>query len=108
MRAFQFFGEYDQIDLGNLVGLEVILRRCQLIEFHYEKKHKTEKGAKEQTAGVSRDEAAYFSGTHRLAGEVMICPELVEWVSKEIGRDTEVVKQMRKAREESTLSRKDK
>ena len=37
----------------------------------------------------------------------MICPELVEWVSKEIGRDVEVTKQMRKAREEAKLSRKD-
>eukprot|EP00959_Pyramimonas_sp_CCMP1952_P242415 5067054-Pyramimonas_sp.AAC.1 len=78
MRAFQFFGEYDQIDLPNLVGLEVILRRCQVIEFHYEKKNKGSK-ANEQGQGVTRDEAAYFSGSHRLGGEVMICPELVEW-----------------------------
>ncbi|CAK0878632.1 unnamed protein product, partial [Prorocentrum cordatum] len=88
MRAFQFFGEYDQIDLPNLVGLEVVLRRCQVIEFHYEKKNKGGK-ANEQAQGVTRDEAAYFSGSHRLGGEVMICPELVEGVSKEIGRDVE-------------------
>ena len=106
MRAFQFFGEYDQVDLPNLVGLEVIIRRCQVIEFHYEKKGKGGNKQNEQMAGVSREEAAYFSGSHRMAGEVMICPELVEWVSKEIGRDVEVTKQMRKAREEAKLSRK--
>ena len=106
MRALQFFGEYDQVDLPNLVGLEVIMRRCQVIEFHYEKKGKAQQGGKDQSAGVTRDEAAYFSGTHRLAGEVMVCPDLVDWVSKEIGRDVEVVKQMRKAREEAKLGRK--
>ena len=31
-------------------------------------------------------------------------PELIEWVSKEIGKDVEVSKQMRKAREEARLS----
>jgi hypothetical protein len=104
MRAFQYFGEYDQLDLSNVCGVEVILRRCQLIEYHHEKKSKNQ-ASKEQTAGVTRDEAAYFTGLHRLAGEVMICPELVEWVSKEVSRDVEVAKQMRKAREESRLTR---
>ncbi|CAK0807270.1 unnamed protein product, partial [Prorocentrum cordatum] len=106
MRAFQFFGEYDQVDLPNLVGLEVTLRRCHLIEYHYEKKGKAATG-KEQGAGLSREEAAYFTGSHRLGGEVMICPELIEWVSKEIEKDASVAKQMRKAREEARLSRKD-
>ncbi|CAK0809251.1 unnamed protein product, partial [Prorocentrum cordatum] len=67
MRAFQFIGEYDQVDLPNLVGLEVTLRRCQLIEYHYEKKGKAATG-KEQGAGLSREEAAYFTGSHRLGG----------------------------------------
>jgi len=104
MRAFQYFGEYDQIDLPNLVGLEVDLRRCQLIEYHYEKKSKAG-ASKEKGAGLSREEASYFTGSHRLGGEVMICPELVEWVSKEIEKDASVAKQMRKAREEARLSR---
>ncbi len=63
MRVFEFFGEYDQLDLANVVGLEVILHRCQVIEFHYEKKGKTQQG-KDIPAGVSCEEADYFSGTH--------------------------------------------
>lgn len=106
MRAFPFFGEYDQIDAPNLVGLEVILRRCQLIEFHYEKRQRSQSG-KDNTPGLTRDEAAYFSGSHRLSGEVMVSPELTTWVSQEISRDVEVTKQLRKAREESKLARKD-
>lgn len=58
-----------------------------------------------EALGMIWDEAAYFSGTHRIAGEVMINPELVEWVSKESGRDVEVAKQLRKAREEAKLAR---
>lgn len=38
MRAFPFFGEYDQVDLLKLVGLEAVLRRCQTIEYHREKR----------------------------------------------------------------------
>ena len=90
-----------------MCGLEVVLRRCQMIEFHHDKKSRAA-SSKEQTAGITRDEAAYFSGLHRLAGEVMISPELVKWVSEEVGRDVEVVKQMRKAREEARLTRGDK
>lgn len=74
MRAFQLFGECDQIDAPNLVGSQVILRRCQLIGFHYEKRQHSQSG-KDNTPGLTRDEAAYFSGTHRLSGEVMIAPE---------------------------------
>ena len=105
-RSFQFFGEYDQCDLPNLMGLEVIIRRCQVIEYHYEKKRAASaaKGSGNQQ-GLTRDEASYFSKVHRMAGEAMICPELVEWVGKELGRDVEVQKQMRKAREEAKLFR---
>ncbi|CAK0870540.1 unnamed protein product, partial [Prorocentrum cordatum] len=98
MQAFQFFGEYGQIDFPNQVGLEVIMGRCQVTEFHYEKANKGSK-ANKQAQGVTRDGVAYFSGSHRLGGEVMNCPGLVEWVSKEIGRDVGVTGQMKKARE---------
>ena len=102
--AFHYFVEYDQIDRPNLVGLEVMLRRCQLIEYHYEKKGKASAG-KEQSAGLSREEAAYFTDSHWLSGEVMICPELVERASNEIEKGASVAQQMRKVREEACLSR---
>lgn len=40
MRTSQDFGEYYQVDLPNLVGLEVVLRRCQTIECNHEKQGK--------------------------------------------------------------------
>eukprot|EP00959_Pyramimonas_sp_CCMP1952_P188150 3934602-Pyramimonas_sp.AAC.1 len=106
MQAFKFFGEYSQIDFPNRVRLEVIMRRCQVIDFHYEKANKGSK-ANKLAQGVTRDEAACFSDSDRLGGEVTNCPGLVKWVSKEIGRDVWVTGQMKKAREENKLSRKD-
>ena len=73
---------------------------------HYEKK-RAASAAKESGSqhGFARDEASYSSRVHRMAGEAMICPELVEWVGKELGCDMEAQKQMRKAREEAKLLR---
>lgn len=85
MRAFKIFGEYDQVDAPNLVVIEVILRRCQLIDSHYEKKSRAQTN-KDSTPGLTSDEAAYFSGSHRLTGEIMVSPDLTAWVSQETSR----------------------
>ena len=50
------------------------------------------------------DELVVFTGTHRETGEHMICPELLDYVSKEVERDTNIMKQIRKAREERRLA----
>ena len=42
----------------------------------------------------------------RGAGEIMVCPELLDCVAKEVERDAGVLKQIRKAREERALIRK--
>ena len=105
MRAFQYFGETDQLDLPNLAGLEVLMRRAQMIEYHHEKRTKAANAGDGKSGGVTCEEASYFSGSHKLNGEVMVTPDLLAWVGKEIERDVEVTKQMRKAREEQRLSR---
>ena len=46
------------------------------------------------------DETAAFVGMSKDRGEIMVCPELVECVAKEVERDSAVLKQVRKAREE--------
>ena len=52
MRAFQYFGECDQLGMFNVCGIQV-LSRCELIEYHREKKSKSQ-AIKEQTAGIAR------------------------------------------------------
>eukprot|EP00971_Amphidinium_carterae_P345075 6485809-Amphidinium_carterae.1 len=54
-------------------------------------------------AGVL-DEASIFSGTHRDSGEAMVSPPLLEWVGREVEKETMVIKQVRKAREERRLA----
>lgn len=40
------------------------------------------------------------------AGDVMVCPELLEYVSKEVERDASAMKHVRKAREEHPFGEK--
>ena len=40
-------------------------------------------------------------------GDVMICPDLMDYVAKETEREASVMKQVRKAREERTLAAKE-
>jgi hypothetical protein len=51
------------------------------------------------------DESAFFLGTHREFGDTMVCPELLDFVAKEVEREASVMKQVRKAREERALQR---
>jgi len=46
------------------------------------------------------DESAIFTGTSREFGDAMVCPELLTHVGSEIERDANILKQVRKAREE--------
>ncbi len=45
-------------------------------------------------------EADIFTGAHRDAGSLMVSPDLLDYVSKEVERDASIMKQVRKAREE--------
>ena len=47
-----------------------------------------------------------FTGAHRDSGEVMISPDLLEYVSKEVERDASIMKQLRKGREERAAASK--
>ena len=96
--------EYDQLDLPNIAGAEILLRRCQMIEYHHEKRIQANSG-QIQGGGLSRSEASYFTGTHRSTGELMMSPELLEYVGREVEKDVAVDKQLRKAREEAKLCR---
>ena len=107
-------GRFDGLDLANLAGVELIFRRLQLIEYFYSEKGpgggkgggKGDKKDKKQDEGNYKAEAAVFAGTHREFGDVMVAPELLDYVSKEIEKDASVMKQVRKAREERQAASK--
>ena len=107
-------GRYDGLDLSNIAGAELAFRRLQLIEYFYSErgpgsgkgagKSKPEKAQADET--LYRMESSIFSGTHREFGDTMVCPELMEFVSKEVEREASIMKQVRKAREERAAASK--
>jgi len=96
--------EYDQLDAVNLLCLEHVMRRAQLVE-HYHKEKKRADGSAGK-GGVDLEEQAVFMGTAALEGAIMIAPDLVAWVAKEMERQSGIDKQARKAHEERALRRK--
>ena len=44
--------------------------------------------------------AALFAGTHRESGDHVLCPDLVDFASREVEKDASIMKPIRKAREE--------
>ncbi|CAE8636823.1 unnamed protein product [Polarella glacialis] len=110
MKTVARLGEFDGVDIMNLVGVEVLLRKAQLIEYVYsdkgpaakgggkgdgEQKKKNEKGGHEVIY-----EASIFTGSNKEYGDTMVAPQLLEYVAKEVEKDAAVMKQVRKAREE--------
>ena len=103
MKALDEAGSYDGLEITNLASLEVLLRRAQLVEYVYQlegKEPKGKGGGKANNRFGLVDEAAVFSGSHRSTGDIMICPDLMDYVAKEVERDAQIMKQVRKAREE--------
>ena len=111
MRAIQHGGCYDGIELCNLASIEDILREAQMVEYVYLQEANSTKAAPAGKKGQGRgrgqaglvNELEVFTGTHRDSGETMVCPELSDYVAKELERDAGVMKQIRKSREEKAL-----
>ena len=97
--------QVDQLNGYNLLCLEVIFRRLQTIEFAYAEKAKE---AESRAVGgrLSLEEQQTFGGMTRLASTLMVCPQLLDHVKEEVERDASLAKNLRKAREERELARR--
>ena len=89
----------DQCDGTNLQAAEAIFRRMQTIEYSYMEKVR-DREQSGQSARLSLEEQAAFAGTTRGHTSLMVCPELLDYVRKEVEREASLVKNLRKAREE--------
>jgi hypothetical protein len=114
MKVLDKIGRFDGLDLSNIAAAEMAFRRVQLIEYFYSDKgpgggkgsgKNKDKDKKHEDLSY-KSEAAIFTGTHREFGDVMVAPDLLEYVSKEVERDAAVLKQVRKAREERAAASK--
>lgn len=95
----------DMINACNSQGIELMFRRLQTIEYaHSEKAREAESKA---TGGkLSLEEQASFGSVVRQSGTLMISPDLLSHVKEEVERDAALQKNLRKAREERELARK--
>jgi hypothetical protein len=111
MRVLEELIVYDGVNVANLAGVEILMRKAQLTEYVYHMdslglSEKAGKGAAKgnPSAGVSftglLDEAAIFTGLTKDTGTVMVAPSLLDHVAGEVQRDAAILKQVRKAREE--------
>ena len=88
-------GRYDGLDLSNIARAELAFRRLQPIEYFYSErgpgsskgsgKAKAEKNQADET--LYRMESSIFSGTHCEFGDTMVCPDLMDFVGKEVERE---------------------
>ena len=107
LKAVEEAAGYDHLELCNLASFEVLFRQAQLVEYVYEQERvaKLTGGGGKGKKGIGKgggmlDEALVFTGQHRDAGAVMLALDLMDFVSKEVERDANIMKQVRKAREE--------
>ena len=88
---------YDQLNGGNLAVMELIMRQLML----------QEEKLKDKFSSAASDAAveAHLFGGDRSRSCLCICPALSEWVADEVRKETLVMKERRKAREERALAR---
>eukprot|EP00929_Paragymnodinium_shiwhaense_P003877 TRINITY_DN104589_c0_g1_i1.p1 TRINITY_DN104589_c0_g1~~TRINITY_DN104589_c0_g1_i1.p1 ORF type:complete len:372 (-),score=46.58 TRINITY_DN104589_c0_g1_i1:20-1135(-) len=107
MRAVEYWVQYDQLDLVNIAGVEQVLRRAQLVEHYHRSRGRGDGGdGKDRRDGYNTEESQAFLGTGGSSGHVMLNPDLLEFVSKELERQASIDKQARKAKEERALRAK--
>ena len=75
----------------------------KVVEYAYLQSHEDTKEKGKGRLGIS-EEAALFAGTHRESGEHMVFPDILDFASRKVEKDTSIMKQIRKAREERHLA----
>eukprot|EP00435_Cladocopium_sp_Y103_P029330 s787_g7.t1 len=97
--------QVDMVNGYNCLGIELIFRRLQTIEYaHSEKAREAE--SKSVGGKLTLEEQFTFGSMVRQAGTLMIAPILLEHVKAEVEKDVLLQKNLRKAREERELARK--
>jgi hypothetical protein len=102
LKMIELAGSFDQLDLSNLAWAEMAFRRIQVIEWvHHERVRESEASGDR----LSPEEWAAFSGTTKAGDTLMVCPQLLAHVKGVVETDVQIMKSVRKAREERELKR---
>ena len=97
---------HDQVDPANLLGMELLFRRLQTIEYSYSDRLR-EKMANSSGSKLTLDEQAAFGAVARTESRLMVCPALLEQARTEVEKEAGLAKALLKAREaRSSLAKK--
>ncbi|CAE8674030.1 unnamed protein product [Polarella glacialis] len=101
LRVIHHWISYDHCNLGNLASAELLIRQVQMVE----EKHKDKIGG--GRPGDLSDERHLFGGSE-MRVNLCISPALTAYVAAELQKESAILKERRKAREERNLLKPDK
>ena len=101
-RTLETMGCYDQINLYSSAAAETHCRQLQLVEV--EEKHR-DRLLQQQGLADQTDDSHLFLGGQGTRGGCCVCPELQSWIAEQLQKESAVLKERRKAREERQLAR---
>ena len=87
---------YDQVNVGALAGLELVCRQIQICEDKLSHRF-------DDTHGEAASDY-YVMSRAQSRSQLCICPELRAWIASEVQKESSVLKERRKAREERVLA----
>ena len=95
MRLLDLGVTYDQLNITELVTFELICRRAQMAEMRH----------RDRMLGDSDDDDFLFLGVGETRGLIMVAPSLEAHLATELSKESAVLKEKRKMREERQLAR---
>ena len=103
-RVLHTLVSYDQYDVSESAAAEIISRQIQMIE----ERHRDggAQSSEGKNSAHSSQDTHLFLGTAASRGGLCVCPALQEWISEELRRESSIMKERRKAREERALNNK--
>ena len=101
MKIIEYSLTFDQINISELAGYELLLRKAQLIELKYKQRSLRSGGGLD----ASLEDEHLYLGMHATRGQLMICPELETFVAAEMAKEGQVMKEKRKLKEEKKLAK---
>ena len=101
MRVLQTAVQYDQLNVSELASMELVMRRAQVAEFRHRERLFGRAGGGDE---LLEDEHLYM-GTGETKGLLMVSPALSEYIADELHKESTVLKERRKIREERQAGR---
>ena len=98
MQILHYAATYDQLDVSQLVSMELLARRAQMIELKY--KHKFALAGSSGDGADPYEDAHLYMGLSETRNLLCVCPALERSVGAELKDEAKLLESRRKAHEE--------